>query len=176
MKKWKRRRYLINRSVQPRYMGMVALFICIISLATGWTIYSTTWVMITERMSEPELAGMLAEINEILFFRTALVILTGVLTAVILTMFVSHRIAGPIFRIRRTLDEIAAGGIPPKITLRQRDEFKELSSAVNSVIDKAEEISRSNRETAENIRKSFSQTPGLEEELQKLKFFENKET
>ena len=175
MRTWKRRNYLINRSVQPRYMGMVALFICIISLITGWTIYSTTWIMITERVQgEPELAQILSELNTLLIVRTALVILAGMCVAVILTMFISHRIAGPIFRIGRTLLEIGQGGIPRKISLRQRDEFKELSEAVNSVIEKAEEISRDSAKTVENIRNLSSRCPGVEEELRKLKFFEKR--
>ncbi len=175
-KKYRRRKYLINRSVQPRYMCMVALFICIISLITGWTVYSNTWYMITERIQgEPELAHILADLNQMLFTRIALVILAGVCVAVVITMFISHRVAGPIFRINKTLEELGEGTLPRKIKLRQRDEFKELSSAVNSVIEKAEEINRANRAAAESLKKFSGQAPGLEDELQKLKFFEEEE-
>ncbi len=175
MKKWRRRRYFINRSVQSRHMGMTALIVFIIALITGWFVYSSIWYAITERVqNEPQLHQILAEINEILLMRSILVILAGISCAVILTLFISHRIAGPIFRIRRTLEELGEGNVPRKITLRQRDEFKELSEAVNSVIDKTEEISRVNREAVENIKNMPDKAPWLEKELEKFMFFEKK--
>ncbi len=174
MKKFKRRNYMINKSVQPRYMAMTALFVCIVSVITGWTVYSTIWMTLTESISgEPELAVILAELNEILFYRILLVLLSGMCVAVVISMFISHRIAGPVYRICRTLGELGEGKIPHRINLRKRDEFKELSSSVNSVIDKAEGISARNRETVDNIKKLGNLPPGIEEELEKICYFES---
>ncbi len=134
-------------------MGMTALIVFIIALIAGWSVYSSIWYAITERIQdEPQLHQILAEINEILLIRSILVILAGICCAVILTLFISHRTAGPIFRIRNTLEELGSGLIPGKIKLRTRDEFKELADAVNSVISKAEEMTGHNKEAVENIK------------------------
>ncbi len=154
MKNRRRRRYFINRSVQLRHMGMSALIVFIAALIAGWSAYSSIWYVIAERVqNEPQLHQILSEINKILLVRSILVILAGICCAVIITLFVSHRTAGPIFRIRKTLEDIGSGLIPGKIKLRTRDEFKELADAVNSVITKAEEMTGHNKEALDNIKK-----------------------
>jgi HAMP domain-containing protein len=175
MKKWKRRKYLINKSLQPRFMGMTALFVFLFSVISGWCIYSATWITITERIhGEPELYQILAELNETLLLRSLFVVLAGMCAVVIIMMFISHRIAGPLFRVRRILNELGEGIIPGKITFRKKDEFKELSEAVNSVIIRAEEMDAANKEVRKNILKYAGEIPGVEEELDRMRFFEKK--
>lgn len=49
-------------------------------------------------------------------------------------IFYSHRLAGPIYRIRKTLREAQAGRRVEPIILRKNDEFKELAEDVNSIL------------------------------------------
>lgn len=182
MKRRRRRNYLVNRSVQPRHMGMSALFILLISLLTGWSVYSTIFVALTEKISsEPGLDLILVEINEMLLARVSLVILAGMCASVVITMFISHRIAGPIFRIRGALEEMAEGRIPRKITLRKRDEFKELAETVNSLIEKLEDMSVRNKKAKEEINKLLSGSGGenageIKAGAEEIGFFVTKES
>ena len=177
MKKWRRKKYLINRSIQFRYMGMIAIFVVFFSAITGWSIYLTTWITIIERIrGEPRLHQILDELFRILLFRSLIVIVAGICVAFIITLFISHRIAGPMFRMRRTLDELGRGVIPRKVTLRKKDEFKELSEALNSVIAKAEEMTEANKEIKRNILKYAEKTPELKEEIEKMQLFEQENT
>jgi len=60
----------------------------------------------------------------------------GVLICVaVLALLYSHRIAGPIARIKRCLDMLAdKKDIPPPIRLRDYDEFKELADSLNKLL------------------------------------------
>jgi HAMP domain-containing protein len=54
-------------------------------------------------------------------------------------LFISHRMAGPVYRIKRTLQEAAKGGINIKeleFRLRKRDELQDLVEALNRFLDK----------------------------------------
>jgi len=48
----------------------------------------------------------------------------------------SHRIAGPLYRIERELDEILAGKRHGPIKLRKNDEFKALVEKINRIVYK----------------------------------------
>lgn len=62
-----------------------------------------------------------------------LAVCLGVTLAVtfVLGILLSHRMAGPIFRIRRTILEMAEGDLKGLIFLRNKDDFKPLAEAMN---------------------------------------------
>jgi len=48
-------------------------------------------------------------------------------------LLLSHRMAGPIFRMRRTMNEMAAGDLRGQIHLRPKDEFTSLAESINDL-------------------------------------------
>lgn len=61
----------------------------------------------------------------------------GVITlaAIGVTLFVSHRIAGPIFRFEQDIKRVAKGDLSVRIQLRQKDQFSEMERAFNEMIE-----------------------------------------
>lgn len=51
------------------------------------------------------------------------------------SLFYSHRIAGPIFRLEQSIDLILEGEMDFVISLRKHDEFKYLGNKMNALID-----------------------------------------
>ena len=51
---------------------------------------------------------------------------------IIMTLILTHRIAGPFFRFEKALDEMIEGNISNKIILRQKDEGKKLAQKINT--------------------------------------------
>lgn len=58
------------------------------------------------------------------------------------TIFMTHRIAGPVYRIKKTLSEVAAGNLSTSIQLREKDDLKELSVNINDLIGDLREVVR----------------------------------
>ena len=58
---------------------------------------------------------------------------TALVVAIFFGILISHRMAGPIFRIRRNLGEMAAGDLRGDVRLRKKDDFKPLAESVNRV-------------------------------------------
>jgi hypothetical protein len=50
----------------------------------------------------------------------------------------SHRIAGPIYRIRFVISEILEGNKSRRISLRPNDEFQDLAQDINKLLDQIE--------------------------------------
>lgn len=58
---------------------------------------------------------------------------------IIFGLFISHKMAGPVYRIKKTLKEVSDGNIDVnevKFRLRKRDELKDLVDALNEFLEK----------------------------------------
>ncbi len=107
--------------------------------------YLMTWVLLTTSL----LAGLvLASLSVFIFFngdRTYFVWINagcaGVITALSMYYIVlhSHRIAGPAFRLKRVLSDIADGRRGFRVKLRHKDYLKEVADAINVLLEKIEE-------------------------------------
>lgn len=55
------------------------------------------------------------------------------IAAIIVTLFVSHRLAGPMFRFEKDINRIKDGDLGVKIHLREKDQFSEMALALNNM-------------------------------------------
>ena len=62
----------------------------------------------------------------------AVIAVAGVATALI-ALYLSHRIAGPVYRMRCDLESFRAGNLKQIFSLRSKDELKALSSSLNEM-------------------------------------------
>ena len=64
---------------------------------------------------------------------------------VLVTLFISHKIAGPIYRFEKEMKNIALGNLSKRISLRENDQIKEMAESLNqmagSLHEKVVEIS-----------------------------------
>jgi signal transduction histidine kinase len=90
-------------------------------ITIGWIVFYTN----------PTLAGY---IN--VFVRPALLIsgAVGFIISCLAGLIYSHRMAGPIYRFKTTIDEVLEGKSPSIIVLRQHDEMKDLASSLNKLL------------------------------------------
>ena len=57
------------------------------------------------------------------------------LAAIFVTLFVSHKIAGPMFRFQKELKSIGDGDLSRKVTNRKKDQITEISDSLNAMIE-----------------------------------------
>ena len=58
----------------------------------------------------------------------------------IISIFQSHKIAGPLFKVKRFLKSIREGKIPEKVAFRKGDHFQDLASDLNEAFFQLENI------------------------------------
>ena len=56
------------------------------------------------------------------------------LGVIMVTLLVSHKIAGPLFRFEKELDAVAEGDLTKRIVLRQKDQGKDMADSLNRMI------------------------------------------
>ena len=157
--KWRRRRLLIQRWFQIRYISIILGFMLFIALVSGYTVYVTTWVMLGEKLAAVYPQGLLLEIvkkvNLVLFLR--LLILTPFV--IFAGLVLSNRIAGPIYRIKKHLKLVASGNYDMPLRLRKKDELKDLADGVNKMVSV---LKRAREEKNKAIDEALNKTKMLE--------------
>jgi len=134
MKKTKRRKYLINKIFQFRFMGLVVVPLILISAALYYLIYYCVLnqMLIPEAVAVTLLPAM-KKANSILVFVVP-ILLFLILRA---SLIYSNRIIGPIPRLEKELDKFIAGDRSVRISSRKKDELRSFISKVNAVLEKA---------------------------------------
>jgi len=82
----------------------------------------------------------------------SIIIIIGII-AIFALIFISHRIAGPIFRFQQVLTAIDNGDLTLRFKLREADQFKELADRINALAETMDgKISGIKTQTAEVAR------------------------
>ena len=135
MKSFRRRtRLFIARRLQIRFVSIILLVMFSTALISGYVVYVTTASMFGEKLAVVYPQGLLMEIakkvNFVLIVR--LLIMTPVV--VFIALFLSNRIAGPLYRIDRFLRKAAGGNYNIEMELRKGDELHDLSERLNRLV------------------------------------------
>jgi HAMP domain-containing protein len=77
-------------------------------------------------------------------------VLLVIIQIVLLTVFYSHRLAGPIYRFERLCHDVIEGDYTGEITLRRGDEMQNLASLLNEVTARTNERLRALRDAADD--------------------------
>lgn len=127
-----RRTFLINKRLQFKYATMIGAVLAV------FLVLMEAHVFLVIRMIEPEFVNpvLLEPLKSLqLWMLSSGLILMLVIP--ILSIFVSHKIAGPLFRFEKTLrDAIQSTGPVPPIHLRKGDELQSLADLINQLLAK----------------------------------------
>lgn len=134
---WKRRNYFIKQDFQGRFI--LRFFLTILLSAVVFTIilsiFSAHTITITYRDSFLRIEKTpKALFYEIIRAHGIYIFFIGAGIS-ILSLFLSHRIAGPLYRFEKSIEEVIKGNLSFRIRLRKKDEAKELAEAMNRMIE-----------------------------------------
>ena len=139
-----------------------------------------------EKLANAYPQGRLMSIVKLVNFRIFLSVLLVTPLVALIGVFLSHRIAGPIYRMEKFLNNLALGDLTGRIVLRAKDELITLANGINFVVDSMKSniveqkaaLSKSHLELA-NLKKARDAKPAdagsikesvnrLDEELKKI--------
>jgi methyl-accepting chemotaxis protein len=137
LEKSRRKRYFLSRSIQPRLLlGFAVLVLILVVIASG------LFYMLANRELSLEYYkahSTLRYVMQNLLPWLLLVNLAGILVALFLAVFYTHRIAGPAYRIQQDLKKIGQGILTTRVRTRRKDQLKGLESETNRVVQELEQ-------------------------------------
>jgi len=130
----RRKKIVVKPGFQLRYTGIILAAVFAASLICILTTYYSSMSLLGEKLAYVYPAGRLAvtirEINMIIILR----VLISIPLLVLIGIMLSHRVAGPAYRIEKTLKEIGKGNLDIYIKLRKYDELVGIADAVNEML------------------------------------------
>ena len=137
----KRRNYFIKKKFQIGFIYrfialilleavLIAMLLMYVSKGTLTTAYYGTHLQIEKTAA---------------FFLGRFIIIAAVvgiaigLAGLLIFIYLSHRIAGPLFRFEKTINEISDGDLSFRVNLRKADQLKSLQGPVNNLLTNMDE-------------------------------------
>ncbi len=134
--RFKRRNYFINRKFQTDFAVKFLLIIMVaVIAAVGLFLYDMRGtITVGYRGSMVDLDHSAKFFFPWLLTSTISIIIVMGIVAVLVLIFISHRIAGPLFRFEKVLSEINDGNLTLQFNLRENDQFKNLADRINALV------------------------------------------
>ena len=161
-----RRQYLIKKGLQFRYIGIVFSLALLASVVTGYTVFATGWTLLGEKLANVYPQGRLIYVirtTNLALIRNLLFVSPFIF---FLGLLFSHKIAGPVYRIEKSIEEIKAR------TRKLSSEGFSSYSKAQSLLLMSMIILDGSREMCDSLYIYFSSTKGSTPTLPLLGFWE----
>ncbi len=139
MEKNRRRQYLINKPLQTKmivYICLLVLGVLLIAhgLAMGFA------ELMSSHHAKTMLQGtswhlQLKSVLEGLWLPILIALILGVIFVLVFGLLYSHRIAGPLFNLKRMLKTVENGELNISMHIRQHDELHDMERAFNQMVE-----------------------------------------
>ncbi|MFZ3064697.1 MAG: HAMP domain-containing protein [Nitrospirota bacterium] len=134
--KYRRRNYFIKKGFQARFILRFILVIFLGIIVSSGIVYYLTSKKIEEAYyrSHIKIASTGEIVYPILFTANTITVGIIIVITIIITLLISHKIAGPLYRIEKSIHEIGEGNLSFKIYLRAKDELITLAEIFNNMM------------------------------------------
>jgi len=131
-----RRRYLIDRPLQLSHSGFIVWAVGI-GMVIAWLVtYYTIWSLVLNQVSQDtQLPQILHNVNLRLFWTLAIPGFILLILVAWIQIFLSNRIAGPAYRLRKTITDMTQGLWPESVQVRNHDFLKDVVEEFNLLIN-----------------------------------------
>ena len=105
----------------------------------GLDLYYTLYKLIL--LDNPSLVPLLHRAHSVFLVRIVLYLAIIFVVA----LFISHRLAGPIFRFERSAQEVGSGNLTHRVSLRTGDDLLELQEEFNAMVSSLQSLVQKDR-------------------------------
>ncbi|NQU74308.1 MAG: HAMP domain-containing protein [Candidatus Omnitrophica bacterium] len=168
----RRRNHFIKKRFQAKFILKFCLLIILSCFLMGVLVYFLSAKTTTTSFEDLHLIVKSTAdfILPALVLSSLIAIIIISLASVGVVLFISHRIAGPLYRFEKSIEQIANGDLTVNTHLREKDEIKILADSLNELVNKMREsIAASQRGVTELENKAIH----VKERLTKLGIAQN---
>lgn len=130
----RRKRYFIKPGFQSRLTAIFILIVIIVANIVGALVYGISIEKLESKLVvESKLPIDTSQLGQALLPGVVVAELISILVVAFICIFVTHTIAGPVYRMERVARNIGEGDLTNFIKLRPKDELKDLADAMNDM-------------------------------------------
>ncbi len=133
---WRRKNYFIKKDLQGKYIFSFFIFVILGSVIFTliFSMFSANTLTIVYENYNLQIGKTPLILFKELLSTNWIFIVTAGLGVVVISMFLTHRFAGPMYRFEKSVEEMIKGNFNFQIRLRKKDEGKELAEMMNQLI------------------------------------------
>jgi methyl-accepting chemotaxis protein len=135
----RRKKYIINKKIQVKYAVLSIAMLIVYTLLFLIALFVPPIFLFTS--SDVPLAVRAEAANTVLLINSylwpgigAIILLFGALS-----IFITHRMVGPIYAVEKVIGRITDGDLSARVRLRKNDDLQEFGQAMNRMLDKQKE-------------------------------------
>ena len=134
----RRKNYFIERSFQTKFILKFCVLVGAGGLLTIGMLYllamrSTTVTIVNSEVVVKTTADFLLPV---LVQTVVIVMILLSIATIIVTLFASHKIAGPLFHLKKAMYDLGEGDFSTEINLRKLDQLKNIAQDFNNMVKK----------------------------------------
>lgn len=139
MDKVRRRIYLIDKKLQLRFTFLVVALVLIYSLFLGGATYLnykiSCIVFDTTSVYNPAVEDAIkSEGRRTVATTTIFLVINGIVVGLVFILL-THKVAGPLYRLQKNMEIVSSGKLPRKMTLRKNDELTYMADSFNEMTE-----------------------------------------
>ena len=143
---YKRKQYIVSAKFQLKYVGLILILVFLTGILCSYVVYYTSMLLLGDKLANVYPQGRLISIVNMVNIRILLSLLLITPLVVIIGIWASHKIAGPIYRIEKFLNSMVSGDLSQPLTLRKNDELILLADGINRVVESMKTTIRQEKE------------------------------
>jgi len=152
----RRKRYFIKPGFQSRLTAIFILIVIIVANIVGALVYGFSIEKLENKLVvESKLPIDTTQLGQALLPGVIIAELVSICVVAFICVFVTHTIAGPVYRMERVAKSIGEGDLTNFIKLRPKDELKDLADAMNEMTMGLRSKVLSIKESSEKIKGSL---------------------
>ncbi|MCD6408645.1 hypothetical protein J7L87_06320 [bacterium] len=169
----RRRKFYVSSDIQKTFIIFVSVEIAIITAFFILILFITqttyTNLLIQYSNPSPEITEQIVNLKKHLIFSLTLLLIGNVFLIGLASLFFSHKIAGPLFRFEKILNQITKGGeIPENFRLREKDFPKKLAKEIEKFFLFLKRKEEQEKERIKKLKELISSSSLSEEIKRKL--------
>ncbi len=128
---FRRKKIFVERGLQLRFVRFILIYMLVCSIVTAAIVFFATVALLGEKLAGIYPQSRLQEIFGRVYIAFFLSLLASAPILFYGALMFSHRIAGPLPKIYKALENIGDGNFDVKLVLRKHDELVELAESIN---------------------------------------------
>lgn len=134
---FRRRHYFVKKDYQFKFILKFCLLILIGAMISTVLLFLFSQGTLTTSFQQSRLVikNTAVAIFPAVIYTNLITLGLITLATICVTLFVSHKLAGPMFRFEKELEEIGKGDLTKKISLRKKDQLKDMGESLNKMIE-----------------------------------------
>jgi len=133
----KRRHYFIDKSFQTKFILKFCTIVILTSILIGSILFLLSRNSTTVAIENTEVTVKNTSDFILPFILQTLILVTifSGISVILLTIFVSHKIAGPLYRLKNEIEKLGQGNLRVNFHIRTSDQLKSLADSLSRMVE-----------------------------------------